>query len=344
MSAVCVGAIMKAERPYVIEWVAWHRLLGFELVIADNGGDDGQTELLAALAEHGFITRIDVRRFRHRPQRRVYGLLFRWARQKGFDSIGFLDADEFFEPMVLASHLDGIGAELVTRLFQETSAAALAFNYILFGDSHLVSPGPEPVMERFVMAAHKDFNSGVKSFCHVERCQRLFSTRFGRRYFMDAHHPPLLLKHLSHDGAPFRPAGALTAVTQETSWRHARVRHYAVKTWTEYQRGKMRRGDVAKARSEYGERTFAAYNRNDAYAPLPPAALARLKEEMAQIEKAIAGIPKCPLPVLPWYAREELHKRWLSRPYPLGYLGSVLARWRRAITKLLPLRFRPRVA
>jgi glycosyltransferase involved in cell wall biosynthesis len=333
-SRACIGAIMNLERPYIVEWVAWHRLLGFELVIADHGGDDGQPELLEALAERGFITRIDVRRFKNRPQRTVYGLLFRWARKQGFESIGYLDCDEFFEPMTLASRFEGSGPELIDRLFDDTGAAGLAFNWIWFGNSHLTSPASEPVTERFVMAAHENFNTGVKSFSHIERCHRVFSTRLGRECFIDVHLPALPVERLSHDGGPFRPAGALMAATRLASWRYARIRHYSLKTWEEYQRGKMRRGNAASnSIAMYDRQRFDEANRNEVYAPLPASVLCRLKEEMARIEKAITTFQTRPLPVAPWYAHEELRKRWLSRPYPLGYVGSVLARWKRAAAK-----------
>ncbi len=47
--SVSIGAVMKQEAPYIVEWVAWHRALGIELIIADNGGTDGTSELLAKL-------------------------------------------------------------------------------------------------------------------------------------------------------------------------------------------------------------------------------------------------------------------------------------------------------
>jgi len=49
MTRVAIGAIMKQEAPYILEWVAYHKALGFELIIADNGGADDTTKILTAL-------------------------------------------------------------------------------------------------------------------------------------------------------------------------------------------------------------------------------------------------------------------------------------------------------
>src|SRR3954469_22137355 len=98
-ASVCVGAVMKGEQPYITEWVAWHRWLGFDIVIADNGGGDDQTALLLKLEALGEITRIDVRHITWAPQMLAYHAIFRRARRAGVRHLGFLDADEFFEPL-----------------------------------------------------------------------------------------------------------------------------------------------------------------------------------------------------------------------------------------------------
>ena len=53
---LAVGAIFKNEGPYVLEWVAFHRVLGIErFFIADNNSSDETTVLLAALARAGIV-------------------------------------------------------------------------------------------------------------------------------------------------------------------------------------------------------------------------------------------------------------------------------------------------
>lgn len=45
-AAICT---VKDEAPYILEWIAWHRLVGFDkIIIAQNSSTDGTVELLEA--------------------------------------------------------------------------------------------------------------------------------------------------------------------------------------------------------------------------------------------------------------------------------------------------------
>ncbi|MBQ1203670.1 MAG: glycosyltransferase family 2 protein, partial [Loktanella sp.] len=51
---------MKNEAPFILEWVAHHRAIGFDhMLVFTNDCDDGTVEILDALAAHGYVTRID---------------------------------------------------------------------------------------------------------------------------------------------------------------------------------------------------------------------------------------------------------------------------------------------
>jgi len=87
-------AIMKDERPYILEWVAYHRLIGFDdIVIYSHDSTDGSRELLDALHRHGILT--------HRLQQSSIGVKPQVAAYRDAVSrcktewIVFLDADEF---------------------------------------------------------------------------------------------------------------------------------------------------------------------------------------------------------------------------------------------------------
>lgn len=50
---------MKNEGPFILEWVAYHRVIGFDrIIICSNDSDDGTTELLDALDAAGYIEHI----------------------------------------------------------------------------------------------------------------------------------------------------------------------------------------------------------------------------------------------------------------------------------------------
>ncbi|MEL7000367.1 MAG: glycosyltransferase family 2 protein, partial [Pseudomonadota bacterium] len=46
---------MRNEAPYVLEWVAYHRIIGFDhIVVCTNDCDDNTPALLDAIAELGW--------------------------------------------------------------------------------------------------------------------------------------------------------------------------------------------------------------------------------------------------------------------------------------------------
>ncbi len=51
---------MKNEAPFILEWVAYHRSIGFDdFLVFTNDCDDGTVEMLDTLAGHGVLTRMD---------------------------------------------------------------------------------------------------------------------------------------------------------------------------------------------------------------------------------------------------------------------------------------------
>ena len=58
-----VFAGMRDEGPFIVEWVSWYRMLGFELLIATNDCTDHSPDLLDTLERHGWLTHV-----RHTPK------------------------------------------------------------------------------------------------------------------------------------------------------------------------------------------------------------------------------------------------------------------------------------
>ena len=331
VARACVGAIMKLEEPYIVEWVAWYRLLGFEIVIADHGGDDGQSELLAKLDALGLITRIDVRSLRGRVQEYVYLALFRWAARNGYQFIGFLDADEYLEPLAVAdAQWRGSGAALIRDMFSSSSAAVLSFNWMIFGDGKGAPPGSSPVIERFQWSAEQAFapNYHVKSICHVARCERLFPTHVLEEKTIGVHRPGLPDAYFCHDGGRLE-TGVNAGSSRELSWNRARIRHYVTKSEKEFREKKARRGEW----STYTKGFFDHHNRNEVFSPLSPEVLAMLRAEIASISAQLSAAGPVPVPPSRWYDPAQLRIRWETRPFFKGYMYSVARRWRRGLRK-----------
>ena len=55
--ATILFSAMKNEGPFILEWVAHHRAIGFdEIIVVSNDCDDGSSELLDALDASGYVT------------------------------------------------------------------------------------------------------------------------------------------------------------------------------------------------------------------------------------------------------------------------------------------------
>lgn len=106
-------ATAKNEGPYLLEWVAFHRMIGFDnILIFQNDSDDGTHEVLRILDDLGVVK---YRYNRAAPGRHQVKAYKRAARQPEFQSSDWviaLDLDEFLQIHVGQGHLDDLFAAL----------------------------------------------------------------------------------------------------------------------------------------------------------------------------------------------------------------------------------------
>lgn len=144
--ALSICAIVKDEGPYLLEWLAHHRLVGVQhFVLFDNGSSDGTSELLHALARAGVLDHVpwpDIPEVAAQRPAYIAGL----ARLNGRSRwVAFIDADEFLNP------LDG---ETVPDILRDYEAAGgLMVPWRLFGSNGQIKAGDEPVVSRFTRRA-----------------------------------------------------------------------------------------------------------------------------------------------------------------------------------------------
>lgn len=142
VDAVLVSAV-KNEAPFLLEWIAYHKRLGFpRIVLISNESNDGTEELLAALAAAGEITHYRGRPRRHQSQQGVALAVF--ERFEGYrDGAWYLwlDADEFLNVQIGGRRLAHLVAAMGPQL-------GLNVNWRICGTSgHARFPG------RFVSSA-----------------------------------------------------------------------------------------------------------------------------------------------------------------------------------------------
>jgi hypothetical protein len=128
----CVVATARNEGLYFLEWIAHHKVLGFDhLFIYSNGNTDGSDDLLRALADAGEITWID----NHvgagrRAQWKAYGHALRVMPDLlDYDWALFIDLDEFFVPN--PALYSSLGAFLDDH--ERRDVDAIAINWMMVG-------------------------------------------------------------------------------------------------------------------------------------------------------------------------------------------------------------------
>jgi hypothetical protein len=139
-------AATRNEGPFLLEWVAYHRLIGFTDIHVFSGDDtDGNRALLSALADAGAITyHVNTGTGGHRN--RAYDQAFQLAEVQAADYVMALDTDEF-----LNIHA---GDGTVNALLSATREPdAISLTWRLFGHSGHTDYADTPVTGRFVLAA-----------------------------------------------------------------------------------------------------------------------------------------------------------------------------------------------
>lgn len=281
-----IGAIFRNEGPYVTEWLAHHRLMGFqEFFIADNDSDDGTWELLQALQDLGYL-----KCFRfgttpgEAPQLPSYiELMRRFGDQ--VDWMGFIDADEF----IWSTNGERSAIPSLAGLAARPDVGAIVLNWALHGSSGHVNHAAGLVTDRFQRRAPR--RMGINH--HYKTVLR---TAAWSGEFINPHHAqledPWQMVHAN--GAPVLPYSRQSlGHSREVVWDILRLNHYAVKSQQEFQERKRPRGRAAHPTRKRDDVYFATHDRNDAPSAVPQWARSRLAEEVARLEAELisAGHP-----------------------------------------------------
>ncbi len=162
MSRLAICAIFKNEAAFLLEWIAYHRVVGFDhFYLYDNDSDDGGSDLIrhSRLASHVTLTQWPPRpgqipAYRH--------FIDHYARQ--CDWVAFIDLDEFVLPLQERSV-----RPLLDRL---PAASAMLVQWRIFGPSGWVERPEGLVIDNYTMRTPDNFsaNRHMKS---IVRCADL---------------------------------------------------------------------------------------------------------------------------------------------------------------------------
>lgn len=169
---------MKNEAPFILEWVAYHRAIGFtRIVVFSNDSDDGTTELLDALdgagiVEHhyqdvpeGVSAQINAARIANEANIIHHG-----------DWVIWIDADEFLNIKVGEGTVQELAASIGDR-------HGMLINWRIFGDSGNQRFSGRFISQRFTQASRlrAPANAEAKTFfCHSKAFKGFASVGINR--------------------------------------------------------------------------------------------------------------------------------------------------------------------
>jgi Glycosyl transferase family 2 len=271
---------MKNEAPFVLEWIAYHQVIGFtDIVICSNPSNDGLEELLAALADAGEIRHLRTVPGAGEGALRAASMTF--TREVGYHPgtwYMWLDGDEFLNVHAGDHTVDALIAAMGDRLVAPV-------NWRVFGTSGQPSFGGRFIASDFTGAAEPGFKSNLeqKAFFRFAPEVRGFGVfginrpTFHRGSGMTA--DQVMMGNGEGPVAEDRITtrwlnGADIGKTawsrpEEFGWRHAQINHYVLRT-PEFYRLKRARGRGYTANPDtnglqrYTDQFFADHDRNEA--------------------------------------------------------------------------------
>ena len=237
---------MRNEAAYALEWVAYHRMIGFErIVICTNDCEDNTEELLNALEGIGWVTHLpNPTPEGVAPQLHAASRIGERPPWLDGDWVMWLDTDEFLNIHEGHGHLN----DLISLV---KGADGYCIHWRLFGDSGQTGWQDLPVIERFAAAgaAGEQLHEPVKTlFRWSPSIDALHSHRptlrpsFGEtgRHWIhgegEAVPDKFYYTRLNKDSSP-----ALRVPLVHSTFQWAQINHYAVRSRPEYE-AKARRG------------------------------------------------------------------------------------------------------
>ena len=162
---------MKNEAPFILEWVAYHRSIGFtDFLVFTNDCDDGTVEMLETLQGHGILTRMDNPYKEipgdHNPQKGALRFAEDLEIVQQADWVMIADVDEYVNVHVGDGTLDA--------LFAETGEIdVISMQWRLFGNGGISQFSDNLILKQFDKCAPKFCPNPVQAWA----VKSMFSTK-----------------------------------------------------------------------------------------------------------------------------------------------------------------------
>lgn len=275
---VGVVSIQRDRAPWLLEWIAFHLMVGVSRVhLYLHACQDDSAALVQALARHYPIAAHVLGDEIERPQLAAYR--HAWATYgASVDWMAFLDGDEFLYPTRAAT----LGEALAPYVAEPISA--LGVYWQCFGSSGHYHDPSGLMIERFTRHASPDFtgNRHIKTVLRGSEPDVAIngSHRFETpRGTVDERLRPILQGH---------------AAELEPSYDALCIAHYAVQSASFYQRWKRKSGAAdCNPHLERPQSWFDTYDRNECDNGWRWRFLSALKRQVVQMRE-VAGLPPDP--------------------------------------------------
>lgn len=282
---VTIVTVMKDEGPFILEWIAWNRMIGVShFIVMTNDCSDGTDAILDRLDDMGIVT--------HLPnpwgvfsQGTPHGVALKYAPQlkayRRSDWILHSDVDEFL-------HIRAGQGTLHDLIAASGAPDAISIGECLIGASGVEHYEDSPVTARFTHGMHQEADGG-------QELRRGVKTLFRNRDIWRSrkNHRPVVR---------WRDRGAITWTDGSgqpvpNTFRNGKepgfdcagrydlavLYHYSVRSMESYL-AKLSRGDAVKSNRTKGYKYWRKRNQNSVFYPDNTRLQPRLEAELAELK------------------------------------------------------------
>lgn len=259
-------SMMKDEGHSLVEWVAYHKHIGFDnICVYTNNCGDGTDAMLVRLQELGWVQHFENEVPEDKkPQPHALKLATENEEVMDSDWILTMDADEFLSVKIGRGRV----SDLIEKIDDDADAMAITWRF--FGANNITDWNPGLVIENYTRAAPDMFKKGwgVKTMFKPYRDIKLGIHRpHIKKAKQDPANAKLLFdqKWLNGSGDPMPDEFSLSGwrSTKPTlGYKWAELNHYGVKSFEAYLLRRVR-GNVNNKAGKYDAAYFALFDRNE---------------------------------------------------------------------------------
>jgi glycosyl transferase family 2 len=269
-----VVAAMRDDGIYILQWVAYYLVLGFDhIFIYTNDNSDGSEELLRALADHGVITLVESETFgKSEPESKAFGHAIHLLHEfRAYEWILFVDSDEYFVPGLAYDNSVG---KVISAIPEQVSG--VCYRWMWFVSGMVYRRTPELLIERFQHARPHQLTK-----C-LARLRDVTSMRFD-------HHAELIDASGLVD-CLFQPINQDMIFRKPPQYAGGRINHYWSRSFEEFA-VKKARGSTLDLEKNLYDRPYAKFfawndfETSQNYLPTDPDLLSRVKERIDELKK-----------------------------------------------------------